>query len=56
MSLDLYIETCAERYAFDHEYRKRLQRELFDTDAHRSIQDTLEAVRFEKTMNRKATA
>ncbi|KQR97673.1 MAG: hypothetical protein J0I33_07640 [Microbacterium ginsengisoli] len=55
-SLELYIAACRERYAFDREYRARLQRELFDTDAHRSIQATLEAVRFETAMKRKAAA
>ena len=50
MSLLAYLEACSERYAFDKEYRRRLQRELFDTDTHRSIQATLEAHRFEQAM------
>lgn len=51
MSLITYLEACSERYAFDPEYRRRLQRELFDTDTHRSIQATLTAHRAEQAMN-----
>lgn len=54
MSLDAYLQACSERFAFDREYRHRLQRELFDTDTHRSIQQTLEAVRFREAMRRRA--
>lgn len=54
MSLLAYLEACTERYAFDKEYRRRLQRELFDTDTHRSIQQTIEAVRFQEAMRRHA--
>lgn len=50
MSLITYLEACSERYAFDREYRRRLQRELFDTDTHRSIQATLTAHRAEETL------
>lgn len=54
MSLDAYIQACEERFANDRKYRRRLQRELFNTDAHQSIQRTLEAVRFEESMRRPA--
>lgn len=54
MSLDAYIQACEERFADDDEYRRRLQRELFNTDAHRSIQRALEAAWFEATMRRTA--
>lgn len=48
MGLDIYLDACIERFSFDREYRARLQRELFDTDAHRSIQATLNAHRLEQ--------
>lgn len=38
MSLDAYIQACEERFTSDDEYRARLQRELFDTDSRRSIE------------------
>ena len=50
MSLDIYLDACIERFSFDREYRARLQRELFDTDAHRSIQATLNAHRAEEEL------
>lgn len=52
--LDAYIQACEERFDTDIKYRRRLQRELFDTDAHQSIQRTLEAARFEATTRRTA--
>jgi hypothetical protein len=54
VSLDAYTQACEERWKDDREYRRRLQRELFDTDAHMSIQRTLEAVRFEQSLRSNA--
>lgn len=54
MSLDAYIQACEERFANDTKYRRRLQRELFNTDAQQSIQRTLEAARFDAAMRRTA--
>lgn len=54
ITLDAYIQACEERFATDTKYRRRLQRELFNTDAHQSIQRTLEAHRFETAMRRPA--
>ena len=54
MSLDAYIQACEERFATDTKYRRRLQRELFNTDAHQSIQRTLEAARFETAVRKLA--
>ncbi len=51
MSLDIYLDACIERFSFDREYRARIQRELFDTDTHRSIQATLTAHRAEQELN-----
>lgn len=33
MTLDTYMQACEERWATDPDYRRRLQLELFDTDA-----------------------
>jgi hypothetical protein len=52
VSLDAYIQACEERFTDDPAYRRRLQRELFNTDAHESIQRTLEAVRFGESIRR----
>lgn len=54
MTLDAYIQACEERFATEPKYRRRLQRELFNTDAHNSIQRTLEAVRHGATTRRTA--
>lgn len=54
MSIGLYMRACEERFATDLEYRARLQKELFNTDASRSIQRTLEATRFEQSIRRTA--
>lgn len=54
MSLDAYMQACEERWTRDIEYRARLQLELFNTDASRSIQRTLEAARFEQSIRRTA--
>lgn len=54
MSLDAYIQACEERFSSDTKYRRRLQRELFNTDAHQSIRRTLEAARLETQIRKTA--
>lgn len=54
MSLDAYMQACEERFASDSKYRRRLQRELFNTDAQQSIQRALETARFDASTRRPA--
>lgn len=44
--LDVYMQACEERWATDPDYRRRLQLELFDTDARIAHQQTENLARF----------
>lgn len=44
--LDAYMQACEERWATDPEYRRRLQLELFETDARIAHHQTATLARF----------